>query len=48
MLAADLVVLGVGVRPRTGLAEKAGLRVANGIVVDDFPAHERPAHLGRG
>lgn len=36
VLAADLVVLGVGVRPRTGLAEKAGLRVANGIVVDTF------------
>lgn len=35
-LAADLVVLGVGVRPRTGLAEKAGLRVADGIVVDAF------------
>jgi NADPH-dependent 2,4-dienoyl-CoA reductase/sulfur reductase-like enzyme/nitrite reductase/ring-hydroxylating ferredoxin subunit len=36
ILAADLVVLGVGVRPRTGLAEKAGLRVENGIVVDTF------------
>jgi NADPH-dependent 2,4-dienoyl-CoA reductase/sulfur reductase-like enzyme/nitrite reductase/ring-hydroxylating ferredoxin subunit len=33
-LAADLVVLGVGVRPRTGLAEKAGLEVADGILVD--------------
>jgi len=36
MLVADLVVLGVGVRPRTGLAEKAGLKVANGIIVDSF------------
>ena len=36
MLAADLVVLGVGVRPRTGLAEKAGLEVAEGIIVDSF------------
>jgi len=35
-LPADLVVLGVGVRPRTDLAEKAGLRVENGIVVDSF------------
>jgi len=33
-LAADLVVLGVGVRPRTELAEKAGLEVAEGILVD--------------
>jgi NADPH-dependent 2,4-dienoyl-CoA reductase/sulfur reductase-like enzyme/nitrite reductase/ring-hydroxylating ferredoxin subunit len=33
-LAADLVVLGVGVRPRTALAENAGLEVADGIVVD--------------
>src|SRR5207253_3006538 len=36
MLAADLVVLGVGVRPRAGLAEKAGLEVAEGIIVDSF------------
>jgi NADPH-dependent 2,4-dienoyl-CoA reductase/sulfur reductase-like enzyme len=33
-LAADLVVTGVGVRPRTALAESAGLRVDDGIVVD--------------
>ena len=33
---ADLIVLGVGVRPRTDLAEKAGLRIENGIVVDEF------------
>jgi apoptosis-inducing factor 3 len=36
VLAADLVVLGVGVRPRTGLAERAGLRVADGVVGDAF------------
>jgi NAD(P)H-nitrite reductase large subunit len=34
-LPADLVVMGVGVRPRVELAEAAGLRVDNGIVVDD-------------
>jgi NADPH-dependent 2,4-dienoyl-CoA reductase/sulfur reductase-like enzyme len=32
---ADLVVIGVGVTPRTDLAEVAGLEVDNGIVVDD-------------
>jgi len=34
-LPADFVVLGVGVAPRTQLAEAAGLRVERGIVVDD-------------
>jgi 3-phenylpropionate/trans-cinnamate dioxygenase ferredoxin reductase subunit len=33
--AADVVVVGIGVTPRTGLAERAGLRVDNGIVVDE-------------
>jgi NADPH-dependent 2,4-dienoyl-CoA reductase/sulfur reductase-like enzyme/nitrite reductase/ring-hydroxylating ferredoxin subunit len=32
---ARLVVMGVGVAPRTALAESAGLRVDNGIVVDE-------------
>jgi assimilatory nitrate reductase electron transfer subunit len=34
-LDADLVVLACGIRPRTGLAEEAGLAVHNGILVDD-------------
>lgn len=34
-LAADLVVLAIGVRPRVELARAAGLDVARGIVVDD-------------
>lgn len=34
-LAADLVVMAIGVRPRVELARGAGLEVARGIVVDD-------------
>ncbi|MGR4879140.1 NAD(P)/FAD-dependent oxidoreductase [Streptomyces sp. LARHCF249] len=34
-LDADLVVLACGVRPRTGLAQAAGLDVRKGVVVDD-------------
>ncbi len=36
VLAADLVVAGVGVRPRTALATDAGLGVDRGILVDQF------------
>jgi 3-phenylpropionate/trans-cinnamate dioxygenase ferredoxin reductase subunit len=32
---ADVVLVGVGIAPNTGLAEKAGLDVDNGIVVDE-------------
>lgn len=35
-LDAELVVLGTGVRPRTELAERAGLAVEHGVLVDEY------------
>ncbi len=35
-IAADGVVAGLGIQPNTGLAEQAGLKVDNGIVVDEL------------
>ncbi len=40
---ADLVVMGVGAAPNTGLAEEAGLEVDNGITVDESFRTSDPA-----
>jgi 3-phenylpropionate/trans-cinnamate dioxygenase ferredoxin reductase subunit len=44
----DFVVVGVGVTPRTELAERAGLTVDNGIVVDEFLAASAPGIFAAG
>ncbi|GAA4861483.1 NAD(P)/FAD-dependent oxidoreductase [Saccharopolyspora cebuensis] len=47
-LAADAVVVAVGVEPETGLAERAGLRVDDGIVVDSALRTEDPDVVAAG
>ncbi|MFQ5968593.1 MAG: FAD-dependent oxidoreductase [Acidimicrobiia bacterium] len=45
---ADLVVIGVGVRPNIGLADAAGLEVDNGVVVDEYLRTSDPAIWAAG
>lgn len=47
-LPADLVVVGIGVVPRTELAEQLGLACAEGIVVDEFARTSQPSVVAAG
>jgi NADPH-dependent 2,4-dienoyl-CoA reductase/sulfur reductase-like enzyme len=47
-LEADLVVIGIGVRPRVELAYRAGLAIDNGITVNDHLETTSPAIFAAG
>lgn len=47
-LGADVIVAGLGIQPSVELAEQAGLRIENGIVVDELCRTSHPAVFAAG
>jgi len=48
LLPADLIVAGIGVRPATGLAQRAEIAVEGGIIADEYLETSRPGIFAAG